>query len=272
MPVHTEHHLPMVDLSAWPWLLLLLALAALYAVGYLKQPQGKSWDTRRIWSWYAGLLLAGIALIGPVPRAAHTEFSAHMLGHLLLGMLAPILLVLGAPISLTLRALPLHRARQAVRLLTSRLVRLLTHPIPASMLNIGGLVLLYRTDLYHIVQEQAIVSILVHLHVLAAGYLFTAAMIGVDPVAHRPSYRFRMAVLILALAAHGVLAKSLYVAPPSGVPLEQAESGSQLMYYGGDMVDLVLIIVFCWQWYRATRPRSPSPTLSTVSHPTAARV
>lgn len=254
----TDHarHQTMGNPSPWPWIMLLVTLGLLYAIGVARQPGTKHWKGRRTLLWYAGLLVAGVALIGPLPAAGHGNFVVHMLGHLLLGMLAPILLVLGAPVTLALRALPVARSRQMVRWLAHPLFAVLAHPVPAAVLHMGGLVLLYTTDLYRIMHEHALVYVLVHAHMLFAGYLFTAAMIGIDPVANRPSYGYRTVVLVLALGAHSILAKSLYAHPPAGVPIDQAQAGSMVMYYGGDAVDLVLIIVFCAQWYRATRPRS----------------
>lgn len=250
------HHQTMANPSPWPWIVLLVTLGLLYAVGVVRQPGTKHWKGRRTLCWYAGLCVAGAALIGPLPVAAHANFVSHMLGHLLLGMLAPILLVLGGPVTLALRALPVERSRQMVRLLGRPPFAVVAHPAIAAVLNVGGLVLLYTTDLYRIMHEHALVYILVHAHVLVAGYLFTAAMTGIDPVANRPSYAYRMVVLVLALGAHSILAKSLYAHPPVGVPLDQAQMGSMVMYYGGDAVNLVLMIVFCAQWYRAARPRS----------------
>jgi putative membrane protein len=249
------HHQTMANPSPWQWFVLLVTLGLLYAIGLARQPRTKHWNPWRTLRWYAGLLVAGAALIGPLPVAAQTSFVAHMAGHLLLGMLAPIMLVLGAPITLGLRALPVARSRQCVRLLSRRAIAVVAHPVTAAVLNMGGLVVLYTTDLYRIMHEHAGVHVLVHAHVLLAGYLFTAAMIGLDPVIHRPSYLYRAVVLVLAMAAHSILAKSLYAHPPVGVPIDQAQAGSMLMYYGGDAVDLVLIVIFCAQWFRATRPR-----------------
>jgi len=242
--------------SPWPWIALLGMLGLVYALGLARQPRTKHWNPWRTLRWYAGLLVAGAALIGPLPAAAQTNFVAHMTGHLLLGMLAPILLVLGAPITLGLRALPVVRSRQCVRLLARPAISIVAHPVSAAILNMGGLVVLYTTDLYRIMHEHAVVHVLVHAHVLLAGYLFTAAMIGPDPVIHRPSYLYRAVVLVLAMGIHSILAKSLYASPPAGVSIDQAQAGSMLMYYGGDAVDLVLIVIFCAQWFRATRPRS----------------
>jgi putative membrane protein len=254
---HAAHDAQAIT-SSWVWAAFLLTLALLYSLGLHAQPRGKVWSISRAACWYAGLTVAGTALVGPVATKAHGDFAWHMGGHLLLGMLAPILLVLGAPVTLALRALPVERSRRLARLLASPLLHVLTHPITAAVLNTGGLIALYTTSLYEAMHQHIAVSILAHLHVLFAGYLFTAALIGVDPAPRWPSWLYRAIVFVVALSAHSILAKLLYAHPPRGVPLEQAQTGSLLMYYGGDAIDLLLIIIFCHTWYVATRPR-PAP-------------
>jgi putative membrane protein len=85
---------------------------------------------------------------------------------------------------------------------------------------------------------------------LTAGCLFAWSVIGTDPTPHRPGRQLRAVVLVSYLAGHAVLAKYLYGLPPAGVPPHQAEAGAVLMYYGGDAVDAILLIVFCRQWLR----------------------
>mgnify|MGYP003446024625 FL=1 len=67
--------------------------------------------------------------------------------------------------------------------------------------------------------------------------------------------RYRAVVLIVALAGHSILAKYLYAYPPIGISKQQAERGSMLMYYGGDIIDAILIFILCFQWYKANRPK-----------------
>jgi putative membrane protein len=236
--------------------ILLLAAAAIgYAVA-LRASRGRSrWPVRRTLSWYAGLGCLGAALLGPVAEAAHASFTAHMLGHLLLGMTAPLLLVLAAPVTLALRALPVTAARSLARLLRGRYVRVITHPVVAAVLNAGGLWILYTTQLYPLMHGSVLLHSLVHVHVFLAGYLFTAVLVGPDPDPHRASLPVRSAVLIAFIAAHSVLAKWLYAHPPAGVGEADAHAGAQLMYYGGDAVDVVLIVLLFSGWYAATRPR-----------------
>ncbi|UOR13668.1 cytochrome c oxidase assembly protein [Halobacillus amylolyticus] len=218
----------------------------------------RPWPFHRYVFWIGGVLCAATAIIGPLASRAHTYFTAHMFGHLLLGMLAPLLLVLAAPMTLLLRTLPLSVARSFSRVLRSYPIRMFTHPITAAVLNIGGLWLLYTTDLYMVMQQNIFVHAMVQIHVFVAGYLFTAAIVYIDPIPHRFSFIYRSIVLVIALASHGILSKYIYAHPPHAVPAAQAESGGMLMYYGGDAIDMILICLLCYQWFKATRPRASS--------------
>lgn len=260
-----NHH---AALEWWPQLLLaapFLFLFILYGgLYFLSLQKRKPWPIHRLLLWNTGLALCLISVFGPLARQAHFDFTAHMTGHLFLGMAGPLLLVLGAPITLLLRAISVSRARKVSAFLRKPLLRVLTYPILPALLNVGGLWLLYTTSLYQLMHEYMLLHILIHLHVFFAGYLFTASIIYIDPIPHRVSYLTRALVLTAALAGHGILSKYLYAHPPAGVPAEQAQSGSMLMYYGGDAVDLVIIIILCRHWYRAARPRTlPSGSIST---------
>lgn len=241
--------------------LALLGAAALYLSALLLARSRSPWPVRRTALWLLGLACVGAALVGPLATAARQSFTAHSAAHLLLGMLGPLLLVLGAPVTLALRALPVTAARSLVRVLRTPVVRVVTHPVVAGTLDAGGLWLLYGTDLYARMHTSPLLHAAVHLHVLLAGYLFTASVVGRDPDPHRASVRVRSAVLIAFVAAHAVLAKWLYAHPPAGVDPVDARVGAQLMYYGGDVVDVTLVVLLLGGWYAATRPRAPVPRL-----------
>jgi len=218
----------------------------------------RKWPLHRHFCFALAMLCIGLPLIGPLARQAHTHFTAHMLAHLLLGMLSPLLITLAAPITLLLRTIHVTKARRLVVILHSWPFRIVSHPIVASSLNIGGLWLLYRTHLYEMMQSSSLLHWLIHIHIFWAGYVFTMSMIYIDPTPHRYSFRYRVIVFLLALAAHGMLAKYIYISPPVGVDEIQARLGGLIMYYGGDVIDVLLIFIFCLQWYRTTRPASSS--------------
>ncbi len=136
----------------------------------------RKWPWLRTISFVAGVFLAASALVGPLSRQSHGDFTAHMVGHLLLGMLAPLLIALAAPMTLLLRTLNVNFARKLSRLLRSQPIRLFSHPIVASILNIGGLWLLYTTNLYTAMHANLWLHIIVHIHVFIAGYLFTISI------------------------------------------------------------------------------------------------
>jgi putative membrane protein len=266
---HGPHHAA-GSVDAWAVMdlvvaLILVAAGAAYGVALVLSHVRRPWPRARTGLWFLGLACAGVGLVGPLADAARSSFTVHMVGHLLLGMLAPLLLVLGAPVTLLLRALPVTAARRLARVLRSPAVRVVTHPVVALTLNAGGLWVLYATDLYAAMHDSALVHGGVHAHVVLAGYLFTASVVGVDPDPHRASVPTRSAALVLFVTAHSVLAKWLYAHPPAGVPTAEGRAAAQLMYYGGDLVDIVLIVLLLAGWYRSgsrIRHSAPLPALS----------
>jgi putative membrane protein len=234
----------------------ILALMGYVFASVISSRHHKPWPLYRTILFILGVTCAMAAVIGPLADRAHTDFTAHMLGHLLLGMLAPLLMVLARPMTLILRTLHVQTARHISSILRSRPMSILNHPIVTSLLNIGGLWILYTTDLYVLMHQYILLHILIHIHVFLAGYLFTASLIYVDPTPHRYSFTYRLIVFWMALAGHGILSKAIYAHPPTGVPTSQAETGGMLMYYGGDAIDLVMIFILCYQWYKGSWPRA----------------
>lgn len=260
--MHADHPIVHVsqDFGAVSQILLaipLVVVLVLYLLAVIaSNRKHKKWPISRTILWIIGVCCALSAVSGPLAHRAHIEFTSHMLGHLLLGMLAPLLMVLAAPVTLVLRTVHVTMARRLSRVLKSRFMGIISDPIVAVILNVGGLWVLYTTSLYAAMHQYFLLYLFIHIHVFLAGYLFTISMIYIDPAPHRTGFFYRGTVLILALTGHGILSKYIYAHPPAGIPWEQAQSGGMLMYYGGDMIDLILIIIFCYQWYKAARPRA----------------
>ncbi|SFE18297.1 putative membrane protein [Lentibacillus persicus] len=249
-------------LLAFPFMAAFIIYITALAVSMKKD---RDWPVYRTLFWSAGILLCLIPVAGPLAQLAHMDFRYHMTGHLLLGMLGPLLMVLGAPVKLLLRALPAAKAKTLTGILRSGTLAVLSNPAVTAGLNLGGLWVLYTTDLFRLMHESMLLHILIHLHIFLAGYLFTVSMIYIDPIPHRRSYVYRSIILIAALAAHGILSKYLYAYPPAGVPRDEAETGGMLMYYGGDAVDVVIVIILCWHWYRSTKPKTRNERTTYVS-------
>ena len=201
-----------------PFLVLLLALGYEYLALH-----ARGWNRWRAAAFLTGCLVLIVALARPVH-----DFTGHMWQHLLIAMVAPLGLVLGAPVTLLLRTLPVVAARRLSHLARTRPVRLLSHPVTALFLVIGGLPLVTRPDL--------MAHPLVTLHFLLAGCLFTWVIAGPDPAPHRPSVPVRLIVLGVAIAAHAGFSQYLYATAPGA----DQQTGATVMYYGGDVVELLL--------------------------------
>ncbi|HZG03659.1 MAG TPA: cytochrome c oxidase assembly protein [Streptomyces sp.] len=250
---------------------LFAAGAALSAVaGYLLaaawlRRRGDAWPYARDLCFTAG----GTALAAAVSAAPPGgPFTAHTARHLVVGMAAPLLLVLARPLTLALRVLRPGRTRRALLAVAhSRPAGWLVFPPLAAVLDVGGLWVLYRTPLWAATHDRPVLRAVVHVHVLAAGLLFAFAVCRLDPVRRRWGPLWRGGALLGAGAAHAVLAKSLCAAPPPGTGFTAADlhTGARLMYYGGDLAELALAAVLAVQWYAATgralaRGRTPRPT------------
>ena len=230
---------------------LLGAAGFLWAAARLRH-RGDAWPRWRDASVAAGAAGVAWAAAGPVPGG---PFTAHMVQHLLVGMAAPLLLVLARPLTLALRVLPPGAARRGVLAVAhSRPAGWLVFPPLAALLDVGGLWLLYRTGLFAAMEHRPWLHAVVHGHVLAAGLLFTFAVCRLDPVRRRWGLGVRGAALLAAGAAHAALAKALYAAPPPGTGFTATDlhTGAQVMYYGGDLVEVALAAVVAASWYRAT--------------------
>lgn len=257
---------------------LILAVPALAAVivylsaTVLEERRGRRWPWHRSVCWIAGTMCAAAGFVGPLASASHDSFVAHMAAHLLVGMVAPLLLVLAAPVTLALRALSVDPARRLSRLLRSPIAHVFTHPVVAAVLNVGGMWALYLTPLYDLMQRDMLVHWLVMLHFVIAGHLYTVALVGIDPAPHRPGFVLRAAVLVVSLAGHGVLTKLLYADPLPGVPPAEAHAGAELMFYGGDAVEFIIIVLLCAEWYRVTGRQLRSVASAVGRQPTRTRL
>lgn len=247
-------HPPALSLSALLPLLLVAALLSLYLLAAVRQRrERRCWSLWRMASFASGASLLALALSPPLAAFAHHDLRGHMLQHLLLGMFAPLGLILGAPLALALRTLPRGAARSLARALGSTPFHFLSHPFTALILNSGGMALLYLTPLYAHTLNNAVLHYALQLHFLAAGALFTWAIAGPDPAPRRPNLRTRLVALFLAIAAHATLAKLMYIQLwPAGAPHSPAQirAAAQLMYYGGDLAELLLAVALFAAWYR----------------------
>ncbi|MFG3157776.1 cytochrome c oxidase assembly protein [Streptomyces sp. NPDC048219] len=248
-------------------LLVLLALLAVTAAYLLavrrvrRRNPAQGWSRARSASFLGGAALLAVALLPPLGPAAHTDFRGHMAQHMLIGMYAPLLLVLAAPVTLTLRTLPSAHARRVTSLLHGRPARVVAHPAVALVLSTGTLGVLYFTPLYDAAMPHPAGHWLMNAHFLASGCLFAHAVAGPDPAPARPGVPARLVCLGVAIAAHALIAQAMYGGyfVHLHAPADQVRQGAELMYYGGDIAELLLAAALVSTWRperRGTRPRA----------------
>ncbi|PJJ72809.1 putative membrane protein [Diaminobutyricimonas aerilata] len=234
---------------------LLVGLAAVAVVAYLAAAvrstrSGRGWPVVRSACWVGGCAaLAAPALLGA--SGSPGGFVEHMREHVLVGMVAPTLLALARPATLALRTLSPVPARRLARVLGSRPVAVVAHPVVAGALTAVPLWLLYTTPLGTIVLSDAVLHTLLLGHFVAAGYLLAGSTLELEPTRHPHPALLRGAVLVATAAAHAALAKWIAVHPPAGVAPGEALEGARLMWTVGDGVELVLLAVFFVRWTRS---------------------
>ena len=260
--MYAHDHMPAAQGSLLDWLPLLLIVSL--TVAYLAAACGQrhkfaGWSAWRSLFFTLGSLLLAIAVAPPLMTWAHHDLVGHMTLHLVIGMLAPLAWVLAAPITLLLRALPQAGGRRLAAWLQSRFVRIVSHPVVALLLNIGGMYMLYLTSLYSESLDNQALHYGIHLHFLVAGYLFCWAILAEpDGSPHRLSLRFRLGVLFASIATHSLLGKLMYgYGWPRGTghSLEEVQAAAQLMYYGGDLAEVLLAIALLTFWLRKPAER-----------------
>lgn len=233
--------------------------------------RGDTWPLYRTIMWIAGIALLVWVTGGVVNVYQDYLFSMHMIGHMLLTMAIPLLLVAGAPVTLAARAI--HKRDDGTRggrewilwAVHSPVARVLTNPFVAAGLFIGSLWVFYYTDLFrwslydHLGHEWMVA------HFLITGYLFVLTLIGIDPVPYRLPYPGRLVLLIGIMAMHAffgiaiMMQEGLMVAEWFGsmgrtwgaTPLEDQYTGGGVAWSIGEIPTLILAITVAIQWSRS---------------------
>jgi len=221
--------------------------------------------------WPAGrtaLFLIGLALIAAVTASGlelydTTLLSVHMIQHMVLSMLAPIFLALGAPVTLALRTLPPGPRAALLRLLHSRFAKVITFPLVTFSLFIASPFALYFSGLYRLSLEYPAVHELVHVHLIVVGCLFFWPLIGLDPLPGRLPYPMRALLMFLSTPFHTVL--GLTVMQSSTLlggdwypsldldwvdPYADQNLAGGILWAGGEFVAVAMLGALVFQWIR----------------------
>jgi len=254
--------------------LLWVCVAGLLLVGYLLgvarlHRRGDGWPVGRTVWWALGCLWLFFVTSGGAAAYGRTSFSTHMLQHMLLAMVVPPMLVLGAPVTLALRTLARRRdgsrgAREwLLTLVHSRYLAVLGHPVVAAVLFGGSLIVFYYSPLFELALRTHVGHELMMVHFLGAGYLFASVLIGVDPGANRPTYPLRLILLLATMAFHAFFGVALMqgnslLAPdwfsaldPTANLLADQQLGGDFAWGLGEAPTLILVLGVAIGWSRS---------------------
>jgi putative copper resistance protein D len=264
-------------LTAWRFDLifgtLAIALAVVYLLGVRRLlARGDQWPMGRVVAWLAGCAVLLFATSSGIGRYAPAMFSVHMETHMMLSMLAPVLLVLGGPVLLALRALPVAGKdgtpgprEWLLALVRSPLTRFLTNPIVALVLFVGSFYLLYFSGLFDWALDKHWAHLVMNAHFLLVGYIFYWPVIGIDPSPRRLPHIARLGMVFASLPFHaffGVILMSMQTIigqqfyqrlalPWTADLLSDQRLGGGIAWAAGELPLLIVLAALLVQWARA---------------------
>lgn len=243
-----------------------VAAAVLYLWGvHILRRRGDAWQRQRTLFWLAGLTLVFVGTSSALGVYDRTLFAVPAVQHMLLQMIAPVGLVLGAPMSLALRTLPVGWRKALLVVVHSPLVRFVAHPgVAFALFGITQFVY-YYTWVYEASLRNVWVHDLTHVHFVLIGFLFYWSLLGIDPVPHRPPFVFRFMLVVGMAPIHIILGipimmmDTLFAADfylelgrswgPSLI--DDQSMGGGILWAFGDLSAAALIGAFCRQWSRS---------------------
>ncbi len=262
-------------LTAWriDWLLLGIAVLAvvLYLAGVVRlSRRGDHWPVGRTICWVLGWMLFAWATSGAPGIWGRVLFSVHMVMHMAVAMLVPLLLVPGAPVTLALRTLKARPDKTwgprevLLQVVHSRAVRVLANPVVAAALFFFSLALFYWTGLFQLSLTTHTGHLLMLAHFFLTGYLFTWVLIGIDPGVPRWPPLMLLVILFATISFHAFFGVSLtgsetLLAPdffaqlnlPWGPdPLADQRRAGEIAWGVGEAPTLVLAVIVAVQWFR----------------------
>jgi cytochrome c oxidase assembly factor CtaG/putative copper export protein len=252
-----------------------IIFAALYVTGVRRlRRRGDAWPMGRTVAWLLGCLALLFVTSSGVGRYMPAMFSMHMAAHMMLSMLVPVLLVLGGPVGLALRALPAAGRGEPpgmrewiLAALHSRLSKFLTNPLVATALFVAGFYGLYLGGLFDAAVGSHIGHVIMNMHFLASGYLFYWVVIGVDPTPRPIPPLAKVAVVFASLPLHAFFAiilmsmdkvlggsfyRSLHLNWHTDL-LGDQRLGGGMAWAAGEIPLAVVMIALLMQWSRSDR-------------------
>ncbi|WP_017587582.1 cytochrome c oxidase assembly protein [Nocardiopsis ganjiahuensis] len=211
--------------------IMLVVVAGFLYLGGVRRlvRRGDKWPVGRTAAFVLGLLTIVAVQLSGFATYAMIMFSMHMIQHMVLAMVTPILLVLGAPVTLALRALrPVEkRGDRGPRewlnaFLNSRFSKLVTHPAVAAPVFVFSPYALYFTPLFPTLMNDHLGHLFMGVHFLLSGFLFYWVIVGIDPAPRKVPFLLRILLLLVAMGFHAFF----------GIAIMEQATPMAMQYYG----------------------------------------
>lgn len=258
----------------WLWLPVSAIAIFVYVRWALRlRARGDHWPVLRTVSWVVGWLVFFYFTSGGPGVYGKVSFSWHMIEHMGVAMIAPLLMVPGAPVTLALRALPARKDKtlgpREIILATvhSTYLRVLANPIVAASLFFFSLAVFYYSPLFELALSTHTGHVLMMVHFLATGYMFTWVLIGIDPGPTKWSPLALLVILFTTISFHAffgvlitqsseLLAENFFGRLDMDWmpdPLADQRRGGAIAWGVGEVPTLVLAVAVAWQWMTSDR-------------------
>ncbi|WP_433471609.1 cytochrome c oxidase assembly protein [Saccharomonospora azurea] len=268
---------PLGVLTEWRFDLVYGTAAIVLAVVYLAgvrrlRRRGDAWPVGRTVAWLSACAMLLLATSSGLGRYSPAMFSIHMITHMTLNMLVPILFVLGGPVTLALRALPpAGRNRPPgprewiLALVHSPIAKALTNPVVALILFVGSFYVLYYSGLFDVALKQHWAHVAMNAHFLVVGYTFFWPIIGIDPSPRQLPPLGKLGLLMASTPFHAffgvilmnmqtVIGESFYRSldlPWVDGLLTDQRVGGGIAWASGELPVLVVMVALLVQWARS---------------------
>lgn len=246
--------------------------AGLYLVGVMTlRRRGDAWPVGRTLAFVVvGMGAFYVATSSGLAAYDTTLLSVHMVQHMVLSMVVPMFLALGAPVTLALRTLPSTPRRWLLAVLHSRVAKVLTFAPLTFGLYVISPWALYFSGWYEASLDHVWVHEMMHLHLVTVGALFFWPLMGIDPIPGRVGYPFRVALAVGTLPFHAFLGITIMgqttllggdhypslAAGPMGAwlpdPLDDQHLAGGILWASGDLIGLSFFVVLFVQWVRSS--------------------
>lgn len=268
-----------VLVSTWRANLLFIVLAVagltVYFVAVLRlRRRGDAWPVGRTLAWTSGWIVVVLATSSGFGRYSGASFSVHMIVHMSLNMLAPLLLVMGGFVTLLLRATRPTRVNEPAgphdwlkAVLNWPVLRFVYNPILVFLFFVGSYYALYLTELFGETMRFHWAHQVMNLHFLAIGYLFYGIVVGIDrpprPLPHLGKLGFVLAAMpfhaffgVIVMTGTAVIAETFYQyldLPWATDLLADQYRGGGIAWAAGELPLIVVVLALAIQWSRQDR-------------------